>query len=101
MTNPLVGMYFLHDNGDTYLTGEIISEVNEGMYLLKPDNMNKLPAEPPIEVMSVAAMAQKNEYDIPVMSLFSTRDALTAWIDWVERPEIDLTGAKIINLVKK
>ncbi len=99
--SSLVGMFFLRDNGDTYLTGEIVSEVNDGMYLLKPDNMNNLQALPPFEIMAVEDMAEKNDYDIPAMSLFETRDALKAWVDWVEAPTIDTTGAKVINLVKK
>jgi len=103
MTNPgsLVGMFFLRDNGDTYLTGEIVGQVGKNAYLLKPDNMNSLPAEPPHELMGLGDMTRMNDYGAPIMSLFPTRENLSSWLDWVERPDIDPTGAKIINLVKK
>lgn len=93
----LVGMFFLRDNGDTYLTGEIIAEINGGIYLLKPDNMKDMPVDPPHEVMSIEQMTGLNEYDIPSMQLFSTREAMTAWIDWIEKP----SEPRIVNLVKK
>ena len=99
MTNftSLVGMFFLRDNGDTYLTGEIIGQVGENCYLLKPDNMNNLPALPPHELMGLGDMATIREDRIPAMSLFPDREAMTAWIDWVEKP----SEPRVINLVKK
>lgn len=93
----LAGMFFLRDNGDTYLTGEIIAQVHQDAYLLKPDNMTNLPVDPPCELMSVGAMTAMNELGIPVVSLFQTRDELTAWIDWLEKP----SEPRVINLVKK
>lgn len=93
----LVGMFFLRDNGDTYLTGEIIGQIHENVYLLKADNMNNLPAAPPLELMALGDMTAMSEYGIPAVSLFLDRDALTAWIDWIEKP----SEPRVINLVKK
>ena|ERR1044072_2542687 len=99
MTNftSLVGMFFLRDNGDTYLTGEIIGQVSKHCYLLRPDNMNNLPAPPPHELMGLGDMARIGENGIPALSLFPDREAMTAWIDWIEKP----SEPRVINLVKK
>jgi hypothetical protein len=92
----IVGMFFLRDGGEYYVTGEILAEVKDGFYLMKPDNMNGIPVSSPLEVVQIEDMTLMNDYGIPAISLFSTREALDAWIAWIDTP----SKPRVLNLVK-
>lgn len=93
----LVGMFFLQDNGDFYRTGEILSEIKDSVYLVRPDNMSNRDPQDVFELLSLIDMVGMGDEGMPVMTLFPSREALEAHVTWIQSP----SESHVINLVKK
>lgn len=92
----LVGMFFVRDSGEYFVTGQIISEIKDGVYLLTTEGAPSDNVTRPFEIMSIEDMLGFNEMRMPVMALFRTRAEVDAWVKWISAPE----KPSVVNLVK-
>lgn len=81
----LVGIFYMLDSpdGGSYQTGQIISEVADGSYLLRCDGNER---QFPLELVFMSEMVLKTDNGFNRWSFFNTREELKAWIDWLDAP---------------
>lgn len=92
----LVGMFFTIDRGERYLTGQVVKQVSEGLYLVRTDNMGATGVTFPMEMADVDEMLAMSD-GIKAWSFFETREELNAWIGWLD----SASPPQVISLVKK
>lgn len=92
--NPLVGMFFMQDNGDRYSTGEIVAEVGAGVYLVRFDGQE---VTLPMELVSFPELLEIKSDGLKAWTLFNTREELQAWDDWLNTP----SKPKVVSIVGK
>jgi hypothetical protein len=92
----LVGMFFMRDYGETHSCGEIVGSLSANHYLLKVDRIDRVPVSPPMEVMHLDDMADVSISGYPAVMLFTTREELDAWHEWLDTP----SEPRVVSLVK-
>lgn len=95
-TPTLVGMFYLRDGGEYFVTGEILMEVKDGVYMVSTDNFGPTDVTRPLELMAVDDMLGYTEDGLPVISLFKSRSDMDEWVEWLNSPE----KPNVIHLVK-
>lgn len=95
-TPTLVGMFYLRDGGEYFVTGEILSEVKDGVYMVSTDSFGPTEVTRPLELMAVEDMLGYSPDGMPIISLFKSRADLDEWVEWLNSPE----KPNVINLVK-
>jgi hypothetical protein len=82
----LAGKFIIHDEDETYRTGEIVSEINDEYVLVRQDFM-KEPEGPSymMQVVSIKSMADSYHDDRPEWQIFNSKKELEEYIGWFEK----------------
>jgi hypothetical protein len=101
-TTSLVGLWLVLDSPDhqSFRIGRIVTAVGDSFLIQLETLEANHPGVSPMELATAEELSAVCPSGIKLVSLFKTRDDMTAWIDWVTTPEKPArqTGSKIVQI---
>ncbi|HUD11311.1 MAG TPA: hypothetical protein VMS08_02795 [Candidatus Saccharimonadia bacterium] len=85
----LANLFFFRDAADTYFTGQIVAEVEPGVYAVRYD-LSDISIPPPLELVEMSDLLTIcDDCGSKAWKLFTSREALQAYLDWLGSPDLD------------
>jgi hypothetical protein len=95
---PLPYVLVDSEDGKTYRTGRILSQVHPDNFLVQFDTVNGSGIPPlPITMVHINEMNSVTDDDFKAWSFFATVQERQAWMDWCDGP----SKPQVVSLVKK
>jgi hypothetical protein len=98
-TMSLVGKFYVDHMGDRFRTGEVIEQIQEGVYLCRADWMRDTDGYPTRAMAVVHVTRMLNHPSSPLyFEFYDTREERDAYVRWMESPPPPKEPAKVTKL---